>query len=203
VGWLDGTIDETDELAALHPPTHPVALAMQIDHLDEHCRAFLARCPFVVLASTNVDGTGDASPKGGPPGFVQVLDEHHLAMPDLPGNYRLDGLRNIVRDPAVGLLCMIPGKGETLRVNGRGHVVRNDEVLDRCTINGQRPIVAVVVEVREAFLHCSKAFHRSSLWDPAGWPDLSDLASMATMVQDHMKIAAEAPAVATDEPRRR
>ncbi len=189
--WLDDAIRDTDRLTELYPPTHPVALAMQIDRLDRHCRDFLARCPFVVIGSTNVDGTGDASPKGGPPGFVRVLDDRHVAIGDLPGNNRLDGLKNVIRDPSVGLLCMIPRKGETLRINGRGHVVRNDAVLDRCAIEGRRPPVALVVEVREAFLHCSKAFHRASLWDPAGWPAIDDLASMATMVADHMELADE------------
>lgn len=190
--WLAQAIVDTSELATLYPPTHPVALAMQIDHLDEHCRAFLDSCPFVVLASTNADGTGDASPKGGPPGFVRVLDDHHVALADLPGNYRLDGLKNIIRNPAVGLLCMIPGKGETLRINGTARVVRNDVVLDACAVGGVRPVTAVVVHVREAFLHCSKAFIRSSLWDPTGWPDISELASMSCMVQDHMALARQA-----------
>lgn len=187
--WLAQSVADTDELVSLYPPTHPVALAMQIDHLDDHCRSFLACCPFVVLATTNVDGTGDASPKGGPPGFVQVLDDHHLALADLPGNYRLDGLKNVVRNPAVGLLCMIPGKGETLRINGRGFVVRNDAVLDACAVGDVRPVTALVLEVREAFLHCSKAFIRSSLWDQSGWPDISELASMSCMVHDHIELA--------------
>jgi PPOX class probable FMN-dependent enzyme len=189
--WCEQALTEPDQLRALYPPPHPVALAMQIDHLDQHCRDFIAASPFVLIGSTNIDGPGDVSPKGGPPGFVTVLDDHHLAVADLPGNYRLDGLTNIMRTPAMGTLFMIPGKGETLRVNGRGQVVRTDAVLDRCSIEGTRPIVAIVLEVREAFLHCSKAFVRSSLWKPDAWPDTSDLAAMSCMVHDHMEIAAK------------
>lgn len=190
MSWLETEVRDPNELRTLYPPVHPVALAMQIDHLDQHCRDFIARCPFMALGSTNTDGTGDVSPKGGPPGFVTVLDDHHLALPDLPGNYRLDGLTNLIRTSSVGMLFMIPGKGETLRVNGEGHVVRTNAVLDRCTVGDQRPVTAVVVRVREAFLHCSKAFIRSRLWDPEDWPDLKDLASMSCMVHDHMAIAA-------------
>jgi PPOX class probable FMN-dependent enzyme len=183
------------ELRELYPPTHPVAAAQQIPRLDEHCRAFIAHSPFVALGTTNPDGTGDVSPKGGPAGFVRVLDDRHLAVPDLPGNYRLDGLSNVISTGNVGMLFLIPGRGETLRVNGRGRVTRDPAILAACTVEEKEPVTALVVEVVEAFLHCSKAFLRSGLWEPERWPDDSAVAPMATMVRDHMAIAAgESPA---------
>lgn len=166
---------------------------MQLDHLDAHCRAFIAHAPFVALGTTNPDGTGDVSPKGGPPGFVKVLDDHHLAIGDLPGNNRLDGLSNVITTGSVGTLFVIPGRGETLRVNGRGSVSREAGVLETCAIAGARPPTALVIEVVEAFLHCSKAFLRSGLWEPERWPDTAGVASLATMVGDHMAIAARQP----------
>ena len=165
--WLDDSIEDLAALTERYPEAHPVALAMQIDHVDRHCRDFLARCPFVVLSTTNVDGTGDASPKGGPPGIVRVLDDHHVAIGDLPGNNRLDGLRNVVRNPAVGLLCLIPGKGETLRINGRGHVVTNAAVLERCAVGGKQLTTALVVRGRrERSCTARRRSNRSGLWEP-------------------------------------
>jgi PPOX class probable FMN-dependent enzyme len=157
-----------------------------IDHLDENCRAFVAHAPFVLVASANVDGTCDVSPKGGPPGFVAVLDEHRLAIGDLPGNNRIDSLRNIVANPNVGLLFVVPGQGETLRVNGRAWVVRDEAVLDACEVHDRRPAVAIGVEVLEAYIHCAKAFRRSNLWEPGEWPDRADLPSPAAMLRDHV-----------------
>jgi PPOX class probable FMN-dependent enzyme len=177
-----------DELRALFPPPPPRAVAKQIDRLDDHCRAFIAHAPFVAIGTTNVDGTSDVSPKGGPPGFVRVLDDHRLALGELPGNNRLDGYTNLLANPAVGLLFLVPGVGETLRVNGRGHVVTDPDVLDACALGGRRPKIALGVEVVEAFIHCAKALRRSGLWDPGAWPDLAELPSPACMLVAHAGI---------------
>ncbi|HET6949802.1 MAG TPA: pyridoxamine 5'-phosphate oxidase family protein [Acidimicrobiales bacterium] len=166
------------------PPSRP-ALAKQIDHLDANCRAFVARSPFVTLATADAEGRCDVSPRGGPPGFVRVLDEHALAIPDLSGNNRLDSLQNILSGGGVGLLFMIPGLDETLRVNGRGTVTTDPAVLDRCPVGDVVPRVAVCVTVDEAYIHCAKALRRSRLWDPDGRPDLSDMPSVACMLRDH------------------
>ena len=181
-------LGDEDELRALFPPPTPRAVAKQIDHLDEHCRSYIAHATFVAVGTTNVDGTGDVSPKGGPPGFVRVLDDHRLAMGELPGNNRLDGYTNLLADPAVGLLFLVPGVGETLRVNGRGLVVTDPEVLDACAIDGRRPKVALGVEVTEAFIHCAKALRRSNLWEPGRWPGLDDMATPACMLVAHARI---------------
>ena len=147
--------------------------------LDEHSRAFIARSPFLVLATSNAVGQCDVSPKGDAPGFVLVLDDRHLVIPDRPGNRRLDGLRNLLDNPHVGMLFIVPGREETLRVNGRACIVKDEEVLDRLAVMGKRPIVAIGVEVEECYLHCPKAFKRSGLWDTEHWDDPAALPSMA------------------------
>ena len=168
-------ITSEDELRTIFRKPSGGAVAKEIDHLDDHCASFLAHSPFFVIGTTNPDGTGDTSPKGGPAGFVKRLDAHHLAFGELPGNNRIDGFRNIVRDPRVGLIFFVPGMEETLRVNGIGSVVLDDDVQGAVAIDGKLPKVAVVVETHEVFIHCGKAIRRSSLWDRAGWPDTSGL----------------------------
>lgn len=144
------------------------SLAKQIDHLDGHCATFLARSPFVVVASASADGSCDVSPKGGRPGFVRVLDPHRLAIPDLGGNNRLDSLRNLVERSGVALLFCIPGLGETLRVNGTATITTDPDVLDACADGTLRPRVAIGVDVQEVYLHCGKALRRSELWAVGG-----------------------------------
>jgi PPOX class probable FMN-dependent enzyme len=163
------------------------AVAKQIAGLDEHCRAFIARSPFVLVATADAGGRCDVSPKGDAPGFVLVLDEHRLLIPDRPGNKRFDGMRNLLDNPHVGLIFLLPGVEETLRVNGRGWIVRDEELLARCEARGKVPPLAIGIEVEEAFIHCAKAFKRSGLWEPARWPDLSGLPSAAQMLLDHTR----------------
>jgi PPOX class probable FMN-dependent enzyme len=162
------------------------AVHKQINHLDDHARAFVAHAPFVLLATSNADGTCDVSPKGGPPGFVAVLDAHRLAVGDLPGNNRVDSMRNIVANPHVGMLFVVPGMGETLRVNGRAWIVRDADVLDACAMHDKRPAVAIGVQVEDVYLHCAKAFRRSNLWDPQLWPDRTNLPSGAAILREHI-----------------
>jgi PPOX class probable FMN-dependent enzyme len=162
----------------------------RIDRLDDHCRAFIDHATFVLLGTRAPDGTADVSPKGGPPGFVVPLDEHHLAIPDLAGNNLLDTFTNVLGDPAIGLLFVIPGQDETLRVNGRAAIVRDADVLDRCEVRDRRPTAALGVTVQEAFIHCAKAFRRGVMWKPDEWPDRSGLPSAACMLRDHVEIDA-------------
>ncbi|HEY3107946.1 MAG TPA: pyridoxamine 5'-phosphate oxidase family protein [Chloroflexota bacterium] len=177
---------EAELRAIVGEPTER-AVNKQIDRLDEHCRSIIAASPFMLLGTASATGWCDVSPKGDAPGFVRVLDERTLAIPDRPGNKRLDSLRNIVQNPRVGLLFVVPGKGETLRVNGRATIVRDEPLLASLAFEGKRPLLAVVVEVEEAFAHCSKAFIRSHLWQPESWPDSSALPSIAQMVMDHAR----------------
>jgi len=185
---FDGVLRTETELREIIRPPGKRAAQKQIDHLDANCRAYIAHAPFAIVATTNLDGTGDASPKGGPPGFVRVLDDHRLAMGELPGNGRVDGYRNLLANPAVGLIFLIPGVGETLRVNGRGFLVTDPAVLDACTLDGRRPALALGVEVVEAFIHCAKALRRASLWDPDHWPDTAEMPTIACMLVRHADI---------------
>jgi len=173
-----------DELRSQFRRPNKTVRDKQLDHLDGHCRDFIAHSPFVVISTADASGRCDASPRGGPPGFVRVLDDGRLSLPDLSGNNRLDSFGNIVENPWIGMLFLVPGVGETLRVNGRATVERSDD-------DGT---VSVVVDVTEAFLHCAKAFRRSGLWDPASWPDTSGMARPARMLRDQV-----APDLAVDE----
>jgi uncharacterized protein len=177
-----------DELAALYGAPVEAVTNKIIDRLDSHCRDFIARAPFVLVATADADGNCDVSPKGGGPGFVQVLDEQRLAIPDAPGNKLVYSLRNIVHTGRVGLLFLIPGLDETLRVNGRACVSRDPALLERCAGEGKPPRLAVGVEVEEAFLHCAKAFKRSALWRPDEWPETDGLARAAQIWRDHMAL---------------
>lgn len=165
------------------------ALDKQIDRLDEHCRAIIARSPFVVVSSADAVGRPDASPKGDAPGFVLVLDERTLAIPDRPGNRRADTFRNVLQNPRVGLLFLVPGRVETLRVNGRAHITREAGLRERMSVQGKVPELALVVTVEEAFVHCGKCMLRSRLWQPASWPEVSGLPSHARCLVDQAKPA--------------
>ena len=180
-------VSSEQELRALLGHPSELALKKQIAALDEHCRAFIRRSPFLLLATSDASGRCDVSPKGDPPGFVHVLDDTHLVIPDRPGNRRLDGMRNVLANPHVGIIFLVPGRDETLRVNGRAAIIRDAEVLERLTVEGKRPHLALAVEVEECFLHCVKAFRRSKLWRSQTWPDADALASMACMLFDQAK----------------
>ena len=177
-----------DELVALYGLPVEAVTNKIIDRLDEHCRDFVARAPFVLVATADGAGNCDVSPKGGMPGFVHVLDERRLAIPDAPGNKLVFSLRNVLATRRVGLLFLIPGLEETLRVNGRACLTRDPVLLEQLAGADKPPKVAIGVEVEEAFLHCAKAFKRSALWRPGEWPDREGLASPAQIWRDHMAL---------------
>jgi len=168
-------------------PSKP-SRAKQISHLDDHCVDFIGRSPFVLMASSDSAGRVDVSPRGGHPGFVKVLDQHRLAIPEMAGNNRLDSMQNIVESPGVGLLFCIPGLDETLRVNGTATITTDPGVLDTCADKGLHPKVAIGVDVEEVFIHCAKALRRSGLWHPDDWPDLTDMPTVACILKDHYQL---------------
>jgi len=174
-----------DELRALYAQPKERTLKKELDHLDKHCRRFISLSPFVVLATTNPDGTADATPRGGDPGFVVVEDDRTLLLPDRPGNNRLDSLSNVVANPGVGLLFLIPGVDETLRVNGTAAIHDDEELRARFT-EGRPPATVIAVTVREAYLHCAKALMRSRLWDPAAQIERSELPTLGRMINDQV-----------------
>jgi hypothetical protein len=161
-----------------------VARRKELPALDQHARAFIARSPFLLLGTSGPDGRCDVSPKGDAPGFVHVLDDHHLVIPDRPGNKRLDGMRNILGNPHVGLIFLVPGNDFTLRVNGRAAITRDPALLRALAIQGKVPLLAIGVEVEEVFLHCARAFRRGRLWDHPTWPGPDALPSMPCILYD-------------------
>jgi uncharacterized protein len=179
-------ISSLDELRSLYRAPGAGALNKEIDHLDSNCQAFIAHSTFLLVATSGADGSCDVSPKGGPPGFVRVLDPQRVAVPDLAGNNRLDSFSNLLSNPGIGLLFVIPGLDETLRVNGQAWLVQDSEVLDACAVGDVRPRLAVGVAVSSAYIHCAKAFRRGSVWSPADWPDRSDLPTIGCMLRDHL-----------------
>jgi len=181
-------ITTEDQFRAVMGHPSPAVSAKTLMAIDEHCRAFIAKSPFVLIGSSDATGHHDVSPKGDPPGFVQVLDEHTLTIPDRLGNRLADTFRNILAHPHVGLLFMIPGKQETLRVAGKAMIVRDAWLCERMAVNGKVPQFAIVVTVESAFFHCAKCVIRSKVWEPQHWPTVEDLPSLARTIIDHAKL---------------
>jgi PPOX class probable FMN-dependent enzyme len=152
--------------------------------LDSHAEAFIRRSPFLCLGTQDLTGRADVSPRGDPPGFVKILDGQTLAIPDRPGNNRLDSLTNILANPTVGILFIIPGFDDTLRINGTARLVTDPELLADMTVNDRVPKLAIVVRVIEAFMHCAKAFRRSHLWDPGQFQDRRMMPSLSRIILD-------------------
>jgi PPOX class probable FMN-dependent enzyme len=178
-------LDAAEVRATIGEPTELVRMKIR-PSLDEHCRAFIEHSPFLALGTIDADGKSDVSPRGDPPGFVKVLDDQTLAIPDRPGNKLTDSLSNILETGSVGLLFLVPGVGETLRVNGRASITDDPELLASMTVQGKPPKLAIVVQVREAYVHCAKAFKRSKLWDPDTQIDRSELPSIGRMIRDQV-----------------
>ncbi|MEL6572385.1 MAG: pyridoxamine 5'-phosphate oxidase family protein [Pseudomonadota bacterium] len=177
--------DEAD-LRGSFGATHELAIKKCLDHVDQHAAAFIARSPFLCIGTQSVDGTADVSPRGDPAGFVQILDSKTLLIPDRPGNNRLDTLSNIVANPTVGILLIIPGFDDTMRVNGRAKLTRDPDLLARCEVNDRIPTIGIVVEVSEVFIHCAKAFRRSKLWDPNALQDRKSMPSLVQIIDEQI-----------------
>jgi PPOX class probable FMN-dependent enzyme len=181
-----------EALRAHYKPAHDVALKKELASLDGHCRNFIARSPFVLIGSSDAGGNADVTPKGDRPGFVAILDDTTLAIPDRPGNNRLDTLENFIVNPAVGLLFLIPGMNETLRVNGTARITLDATLRERLAVEGRPPLSVIVVSIRSAYMHCAKAFMRSELWKPETWPDRATLPTLGAILRDQVAYAATA-----------
>jgi PPOX class probable FMN-dependent enzyme len=178
------TITDEQSLRSLFHATHALAIQKMQGSLDKHAQAFIRRSPFLCIGTQNLDGRADVSPRGDPVGFVKILDQHTLAIPDRPGNNRLDTLVNILANPNVGLIFIIPGFDDTLRVNGQASLVNDPELLEGMSINDRVPKLAIVVKVNEVFLHCAKAFRRSQLWNPDHFQDRGEMPSLSKIILD-------------------
>lgn len=188
-------ITTEEALRAITGAPVPHSLRKELTALDAHCRAIIAKSPFLLIASCDAQGRMDVSPKGDPPGFVRILDEHTLAIPDRPGNRRADTFCNVLQNPRVGLLFLVPGKNETLRLNGRALIVRDVELRESMSISGKRPELALVVSAEEVFVHCGRCALRAGLWSREAWPDGADLPSHARCLIDHAGLAQPLEAV--------
>ena len=195
------TVDSIEALRALYPPPKERAVRKQMAALDAHCRRFISLSPFLVLASAGTAGGLDASPRGGAPGFVRVTDSGALLVPDAAGNNRLDTLENIIGTGQVGLLFLIPGVDETLRVNGRAVLSRAAADLGAFSDDRRPPLLVIRIQVQEAYLHCAKAFMRSGLWDSERHLERAALPTMGEMIND--QLGAQGPAESQEEMLRR
>jgi hypothetical protein len=186
---LDGgtTIRDGEELRSHFGPVNPLAEHKVLSRLDGFCRDFIGLSPFLVLASSDGAGGADASPRGDGPGFVQVLDDRTLLIPDRRGNNRVDSFGNILNSPGVGLIFLVPGINETLRVNGRARITRERTLLEPLAVQGKAPTVGLLVEVREAFFHCGKALMRSRLWDATVQVDRNRFPTLGRIIAEQTR----------------
>ncbi len=179
------TISEPTRLRECYGQTSDLAARKSLDHVDRHARAFIALSPLMIMATSDEFGA-DCSPRGDAPGFVQVVDDRTLAIPDRRGNNRLDSLQNIAVNPEVGLLFLVPGMNETLRINGQAEIVIAPALLDKFTVQGKVPTSALMVRVREVFFHCGKALIRSDLWNPEKRIERKSFPSLGRILADQI-----------------
>lgn len=160
-----------------------------IKSLDKHCVNFMALSPLLFLSTADDQGSCDVSPRGDAPGSVLVLDQNYIVIPERPGNRRIDSIRNILLNPQVGILFIIPGLGETLRINGKAFVIKDEDILKKMKAHEKQPVLAIGVQIEECYIHCAKAFMRSKAWDSDSWIKKNDLPSIPAMVSDHLNSA--------------
>jgi PPOX class probable FMN-dependent enzyme len=191
-------IESIDDFEELRPEIgYPSKLASNkvIHSLDSYSRDFIGKSPFIIIATSDQEGLCDASPRGDEPGFVHILDERHLFIPERPGNKRMDSIQNILVNPHVGIIFMIPGMEETFRVNGKACISQDQNLLEKTVVQGKLPSMGIGVVIEECFMHCAKSFKRSGLWDPDRWLPNNELPSapkmIAAHVSDRIQITAE------------
>ena len=180
------TIADPDDLRESYRQPSEIARRKVIAHIDKHARAFIGLSPFLCISSAASDGKADVSPRGDPPGFVQVLDERTLLIPDRSGNNRLDTLQNIIANPHVGLIFFVPGMEETLRIDGTAEIVRDHPALEACAMDGKVPGIGILVRVDHLHLHCAKALKRARLWDADAQIDRKSFPTLGRMVTDQI-----------------
>jgi hypothetical protein len=191
-------IDSHEQLRDLVGEASGNAKRKKITVIEQHARTIIEHSPLVLLATSAVDGTCDVSPRGDPAGSVLILDEHTLVLAERPGNRLADSLTNLIDNPRAGLLFVVPGMNESLRVNGRVTLVSDAPFFERLVVRGKRPQLAIMLHVEDLYLHCAKAFLRSSLWDPATWPERADIPTMGRMMKDQLALAASAEELDAD-----
>lgn len=180
-------IESVSELTTFYGERSLLGAKKDLDHIDGHASAFIARSPFLVLSTADADGWPDASPRGDAPGFVAVEGPHTLLVPDRPGNNRVDSFHNVIANPKVGILFLVPGHPHSLRVNGTARLLTDDELCKRLSMQGKPARAVLEVTPSQVFFHCGKSLIRSRLWMPAQWPDRTGLASLGTALADQIR----------------
>ena len=179
-------VEDLEELREIYGPPGDRSVKKQLSRFDKHCRAFIARSPFLVIASSDPSGRCDASPKGDAPGFVQVLDDETLLIPDRLGNNRVDTIGNLLERPGVGLIFFVPGLSETLRVNGRARITTGPALLEPLAVNGKVPRSGILIAAEEIYFHCGKALIRSDLWNPEKQLSRSEFPSLGRILAEQI-----------------
>lgn len=182
------TITSDEELRELLGTPSKNAANKVIHYLDHHCRNFISKSPIVFISTADANGYCDSSPRGDASGFVHVIDDHHFVIPERPGNKRMDSLRNIVANPHIGLVFVIPGLEETLRINGKAQIIQDADILEKMAVNGKIPLLGIAVQVEECYMHCAKAFMRSKLWKPETWIQKDQLPFPPQILADHINM---------------
>jgi PPOX class probable FMN-dependent enzyme len=188
VGKFEEIIETREQLRTVLEEPSDLVTRKTLSFLDKHCGVFIGRSPFMLMSTCDANGNMDISPKGDPHGFVKILDKKTLAIPDRPGNNRADSMENILQNPKIGLIFLVPGKSETLRVSGTASIVRDKALQDSMAIKNRSPELVIVVNVEEAFFHCSKCVIRSKLWQEEHWPSLDGLPRLAETMVDAGKL---------------
>ncbi len=186
---LKSLVTSASEVRASLGPDFPSQTAKIIDHIDPHCKVWIERCPFIVVSSIGASGLIDTSPKGDAPGFVKILDKHTLAIPDRLGNNRGDTFFNVLENPSIGIIFIVPKRKEVVRVSGVAEIVQDPDLLATMAVNGKVPTLALIVRVKEAFFHCGKSMMRSGMWEPEKWGSIDGLPSYAQALKDHGKMS--------------
>lgn len=185
---FEKVISSEKELREIMGHPNEIVTRKTINYIDQHCKSFIEKSPFITIATSDLHGNFDVSPKGDPAGFVKILNDKLLAIPDRPGNRKADTLRNIIQNPNIGLIFLIPGIKETLRVNGEAKIVRDEKVLELLSCQGKTPSFAIIVQVKEAFMHCAKCMIRSNLWGTIDDTQQRPVPSLGKVLVDHGKL---------------
>ena len=181
-------VSTREQLRSHYKAPMDIALRKELRILDAHSRNFIARSPFVLIGTADDQGNADVTPKGDKPGFVKVLDDVTLAIPDRPGNNRLDTLENLLVNPAIGLLFLIPAMNETLRVNGEARITFDEDLRNKMAVEGKAPQSIIVVKTRSVYMHCAKAFLRSNLWAPESWRPRAEMPTLGEILKDQVSL---------------
>ncbi len=185
---FENIISTEKELREIMGHPNEIVINKTINYVDENCKKFIEKSPFITIATSDLKGNFDVSPKGDPAGFVKILNEKTLVIPDRPGNRKADTLTNIIQNPNVGLIFLIPGVRETLRVNGAAMIVTDKEILELLSCEGKVPSFAIIVNVKEAFMHCAKCIIRSNLWDKVDSNIDDEMPTLGKVLVEHSNV---------------